>query len=202
MADKFDSPEQEHAPALRVIDRRWWAKGDTGEAAEAPSLKPSYVEELERRLAEKDAELQATIARYRGAAAEFDEARARLRKEVARDVERGRRTLLVELLDVVDNLDRAIEAVRETGAAEAFRQGVELVHQQFLAKLEGFGVVRIAAFDRPFDPALHEAVTTVPVDDPALDHVVVGVIRHGYAIGDEVLRPALVAVGRHETATE
>ena len=202
MADKFDSPEQEHAPALRVIDRRWWAKGDTGEAAEAPSLKPSYVEELERRLAEKDAELQATIARYRGAAAEFDEARARLRKEVARDVERGRRTLLVELLDVVDNLDRAIEAVRETGAAEAFGQGVELVLQQFLAKLEGFGVVRIAALDRPFDPALHEAVTTVPVDDPALDHVVVGVIRHGYAIGDEVLRPALVAVGRHETATE
>ena len=202
MADKFDSPEQEHAPALRVIDRRWWAKGDTGEAAEAPSLKPTYVEELERRLAEKDAELQATIARYRGAAAEFDEARARLRKEVARDVERGRRTLLVELLDVVDNLDRAIEAVRETGAAEAFGQGVELVHQQFLAKLEGFGAVRIAALDRPFDPALHEAVTTVPVDDPALDHVVVGVIRHGYAIGDEVLRPALVAVGRHETATE
>ena len=48
MADKDDSPEQEHAPALRVIDRRWWAKGDTGEAAEAPSLKPTYVEELER----------------------------------------------------------------------------------------------------------------------------------------------------------
>ena len=169
MADKDDSPEHEHAPTLRIIDRRWWAKGD---------------------------------ARYRGAAAEFDEARARLRKEVARDVERGRRTLVVELLDVVDNLDRAIEAVRETGAAEAFGQGVELVHQQFLAKLEGFGVVRIVALDRPFDPALHEAVTTVPVDDPALDHVVVGVIRHGYAIGDEVLRPALVAVGRHETTTE
>ena len=202
MADKDDSPEHEHAPTLRIIDRRWSAKGDTGTAAEAPSLKPSYVEELERRLAEKDAELQATIARYRGAAAEFDEARARLRKEVARDVERGRRTLLVELLDVVDNLDRAIEAVRETGAAEAFGQGVELVHQQFLAKLEGFGAVRIAALDRPFDPALHEAVTTVPVNDPALDHVVVGVIRHGYAIGDEVLRPALVAVGRHETTTE
>jgi molecular chaperone GrpE len=204
VADKDDSrePEQDHAPALRVVDRRWWAQGQRETTSEEPSLKPTYVEELERRLAEKDAELQATIAKYRGAAAEFDDARARLRKEVAKDVERGRRTLLVELLDVLDNLDRALEAAHETGANEALRRGVELVHQQFLAKLEGFGVVRIAALDQPFDPAHHEAITTVPVDDPARHHTVVGVVRHGYALGDEVLRPALVAVGRHETTTE
>jgi len=188
--------EEEHAPAVRVVDRRWWAQGDGETASEAPSLKPSYVEELERRLAEKDAELAATIAKYRSAAAEFDDARARLRKEVAKDVERGRRTFIVELLDVVDNLDRALEAAHEAGTTDALRKGVELVHQQFLAKLEGFGVARIAALDRPFDPTLHEAVTTVPVDDPARDHLVVGIIRHGYTVGDEVLRPALVAVGQ------
>ena len=204
MADRDESREHEedHAPAVRVVDRRWWAQADREPGSEEPSLKPSYVEELERRLAEKDAELVATIAKYRGAAAEFDDARARLRKEVAKDVERGRRTFVVELLDVVDNLDRALEAARESGANDALGKGVELVHQQFLAKLEGFGIVRIAALDRPFDPSLHEAVTTVPVDDPARDHVVVGIIRHGYVIGDDVLRPALVAVGQHQTFTE
>lgn len=198
MADRDESREreEEHAPAVRVVDRRWWAQGDGAPASEEPSLKPSYVEELERRLAEKDAELAATIAKYREAAAEFDDARARLRKEVAKDVERGRRTFVLELLDVVDNLDRAVDAAREAGATDALGKGVELVHQQFLAKLEGFGVVRIDALGRPFDPALHEAVTTVPVDDPTRDHVVVGVIRHGYTTGDEVLRPALVAVGQ------
>jgi molecular chaperone GrpE len=187
-----------HDSSIRVVDRRWWARGEGeggGEAAE-PSLKPAYVEELERRLTEKDAQLQATVAKYREAAAEFDEARARLRREIAKDVERGRRVLLVELLDVVDSLDRAVDAAKEAGAGGAWLQGIEFVRQQFLAKLDGFGVTRIAALGRPFDPACHEAVTAVPVADPAQDHVVVGVVRQGYAIGDDVLRPAQVAVGR------
>jgi len=191
--DDRDQPEQ---PSVRVVDRRWWARsGDEGDA-EAPSLKPTYVEELERRLAEKDEQLQATIAKYRAAATEFDDARARLRKEVSKDVERGRRAMLGELLEVVDNLDRAIDAARAAGTGGALLQGVELVHQQFLATLASFGVTRVDALGRPFDPATHEAVTTVPVTDPAQDHAVVGVVKHGYAVGDEVLRPALVAVGQ------
>ena len=79
---------------------------------------------------------------------------------------------------------------------DALLQGVDLVHQQFLAKLESFGVTRVDALGLPFDPAAHEAVTIVPVTDPARDHVVVGIVKHGYAVGDEVLRPAQVAVGQ------
>ncbi len=186
---------------IRVVDRRWWARGDGEDdaaTAEVPSLKPSYVEALEHQLAEKDRLLQETVAKYRAAAAEFDAARARLRKEIAKDVERGRRALLVELLEVVDNLDRAIEAARNAGSTDALLQGVELVRRQFLDKLEGFGVTSIEALGRPFDPARHEAVTTVPVADPAQDHLVVGVVRPGYAIGDQVLRPAQVAVGQFQ----
>ena len=195
----MDDKERPEEPAVRVVDRRWWAQPDAQAAAEAPSLKPSYVEQLERQLAEKDEQLQATIAKYRSAAAEFDDARARLRKEVSKDVERGRRAMLGELLEVVDNLDRAIDAARENGATDALLQGVELVHQQFLATLKGFGVERITALDQPFDPACHEAVTTVPETDPARDHVVLGIVKHGYTIGDDVLRPAQVAVGRMPT---
>jgi molecular chaperone GrpE len=70
------------------------------------------------------------------------------------------------------------------------------VKRQFLAKLEGFGVTRIESAGQPFDPALHEAISAVPAASPDQDGLVVGVVRHGYRIGDEVLRPASVAVAK------
>ena len=184
---------------IQVVDRRWWARGETaaGGSADEPFEKPSYVQELEARVAAKDEELRATLTRYREANAEFEQSRARMRRDVAKEVERGTKALLADLLDVVDNLDRAIDAARAAKAAGAdstLLQGVDMVRLQFLAKLDGHGVRLLDAAGRPFDPSLHEAATTVPVTDPAQDGVVVGVIRQGYVIRDEVLRPAVVAV--------
>ena len=185
---------------IHVVDRRWWARGEpaAGEA-DAPFEKPSYVQELEARVAAKDEELRATLARYREANAEFEQARARLRRDVAKEVERGSRAVLADLLDVVDNLDRAIESGRAASPGSALLQGVELVRAQFLAKLEGHGVRPLDAAGQTFDPSRHEAATTVPVHDPAQDGVVVGVIRQGYTIRDEVLRPAVVAVAAFQS---
>jgi molecular chaperone GrpE len=182
---------------MKVTDRRWWARGDGAEAAipDEPKLKPTYVEELEARLAEKSLEFQQLLAKYRDASNEFDQARARLRKEVSKDVERGRKSMLVSFLEVLDNLDRALEvgAGREN---DPMVQGVLLVRQQFLGVLESFGVSRIDPLGAPFDPAKHEAVSTVPAASPEGDGLVAGVIRPGYMMSDEVLRPASVAVGR------
>ena len=185
---------------VKVVDRRWWARGDDGGAAtaERTTTKPTYVEELERQVLEKDRLAQEYIAKYRQAAAEFDESRLRLRREISKDVERGRREILADLLEVVDNLDRALESARQTASAEALLQGVEMVRRQFLSKLEGFGVRRLDVEGQPFDPLKHEAVTTVPAADPADDGRVVGVVRHGYTIGEDVLRPASVAVAKAE----
>jgi molecular chaperone GrpE len=149
-------------------------------------------------MAAKDEELRATLARYREANAEFEQARARMRRDVAKEVERGTRAVLADLLDIVDNLDRAIEAAKAAGSDPALLQGVELVRAQFLAKLDGHGVRPLDAAGRPFDPSCHEAATMVPVTDPAQDGMVMGVIRRGYAIRDEVLRPAVVAVAAFE----
>ncbi len=87
-----------------------------------------------------------------------------MRRDVARDVALGRRQILVELLDVLDNLDRALAAARETAGAGPLLQGVEMVRDQFLAKLEGFGVRRLPALGETFDPARHEAVSMLPTD--------------------------------------
>lgn len=193
MTDK----EEEHEIPVKVIDRRWWARGDDGAApADAASNKPSYVQELERQVADKDTLAQEYIAKYRQAASEFEESRLRLRREVSKDIERARRDTLAELLDVIDNLDRAIDSAQKGASAEAILQGVEMVRRQFLMKLEGLGVTRIAADGETFDPALHEAITTVPAQSASEDGRIVGVVRQGYRIGEDVLRPAAVAVAK------
>jgi molecular chaperone GrpE len=181
-------------PELKVTDRRWWARSDEGAAstAEEPRLKPTYVEELEAQVAEKNLEIQQLLARYRGASEEFEQARARLRKELSKDVERGRRSMLVSFLEVLDNLDRALDAAG--GRTDPFVQGVSMVRQQFLTTLEGFGVTRLDPLGQPFDPARHEAVSAVAASPGAPAGTVQGIIRPGYLIGDDVLRPAQVAV--------
>ena len=188
--------DKEHEIPVKVVDRRWWARGDDGGAPAERSTKPTYIEELEQQLAEKDRIAQEYIAKYRQAAAEFEDSRLRLRREIAKDVERGRREILADLLDVVDNLDRAIDAARQSPSPEALLQGVEMVRRQFLSKLEGLGVRRMDAAGADFDPAKHEAISTVPAATPDQDGQVVGVVRHGYTIGDDVLRPASVAVAK------
>jgi molecular chaperone GrpE len=189
--------DKEHDIPVKVVDRRWWARADDASDAEpSGTLKPTYVEDLERQLAEKDRIAQEFIAKYRQAAAEFEESRLRLRREIGKDVERGRREILADLLDVLDNLDRALDAARQSPSPDALLQGVEMVQRQFLAKLEGFGVRRIDVAGAPFDPSVHEAVSTVPAQSSDQDGRVVGVVRHGYTIGDDVLRPASVAVAK------
>jgi molecular chaperone GrpE len=200
-----DEKEDKKDPHVRVVDRRWWAREDrdSAEADISSGRKPTYVEDLERQLSDARTRIQELGTARRQSVEEFEQARLRMRREVGREVERGRRTILAELLDVLDNLDRAIAASRDadqsTGSSgvEQLLRGVELVRTQFLGKLEGYGVNRVPALGQPFDTARHEAVTTAHVEDAGQDGVVISVIREGYTIGDELLRPAAVVVGRH-----
>jgi molecular chaperone GrpE len=183
---------------IKVVDRRWWVnQGEGGPQPDAArvSTKPTYVEELEQKIAEKDRQIQEYLSKYRAAANEFEEARLRLRREISKDIERARREILADLLEVVDNLDRAVESARQGGSLDSLIQGVEMVRRQFIMKLEGFGVTRINS-EGHFDPQLHEAISTVPASSPDQDGVIVGTVRAGYRIGEDVLRPAAVAVAK------
>jgi molecular chaperone GrpE (heat shock protein) len=192
-------------PDVKVVDRRWWARGETDVADPETARKPTYVEDLEQQLAGATAQLQAVLTEHRRAQQDFEEARARLRREVSRDVERARRAVLSELLEVLDNLDRAVSAAdsstAESGAGGTLAtliQGMALVRHQFLAKLEQFGVTRLEALGQTFDAAQHEAVSTIAVTDVSQEGVVVRVVKEGYNIRNELLRPASVIVGRVE----
>ena len=193
--------EERPDPPVRVVDKRWWARQEgNGDAGEPRSSKPSYVEDLERNLADKDELLQSYVARYKEAATEFEQTRVRLRREVAKEVDREKRKILSAFLEVVDNLDRAIEAGDSAATDDALLQGVKLVRQQLMATLDAHGVTQIDAAGEAFDPTLHDAVSTVPVTAKAEHDTVIDVVRIGYRVGDEILRPASVTVGKYEEA--
>jgi molecular chaperone GrpE len=193
---------EEKDPQVRVVDRRWWAQANRpAESDRPPSTKPTYVEELEQRVQDANRQLQSYVEEHRKSLDDFEQARVRIRRDVARDVERGKRTILAELLEVLDNLDRAIAAARGVGpslgseSADNFVHGVVLVRDLFLTKLESLGVSRVPSLGQRFDAAQHEAVTTTTVSDPAQDGTVIAVVKEGYTINGELLRPASVVVG-------
>ena len=196
--------DKEHEIPVKVVDRRWWARPVAEDAPAAaddtPSVfeKPTYVQELEQQLADKNEQLQEYVNAVHEAQREFEAMRARVRKDAARDAELSRRAVFADLLEVVDNLDRAVAAARAGGNAEQLVQGVELVRQQFLHKLAGYGITRIEPLGEPFDPSRHDAVTTLPPTDQYGEGIVAGVAAPGYLIGEDVLRPAAVAVASAE----
>jgi molecular chaperone GrpE (heat shock protein) len=107
-----------------------------------------------------------------------------------------REQLVLELLPVLDNLDRTIQSARADGESPAMLQGVQQVRSQFAGVLAKLGIERIDASYHRFDPHVHEAVTIVPVRDPSDHDVVVEQLEPGYRFADKLLRPAKVVVGK------
>ena len=200
IADK----KTKHAPTVRVVDKRHWANKADTDAVQSDKkhvgLKPTYVNELEQQLAEKKSRLDELADDYKRRTKEFEETRDRLRKETVLASERERRSVLSAFLEIADNLERAIDAEAlnsvGTNTSSSLLNGLRLINQQCQATLEKFGVTRIKADNQPFDPLLHDALSTVPVTNPAQHELVIEVEKQGYMAGKDVLRPASVTVGK------
>lgn len=157
----------------------------------------SDIEELTALVAQKEALAQAASARADHAHAEIQAAGKRLANASARELEQRTRQLVASFLPVLDDLDRAIAAARQYVDSQDVFAGLELVKRSILAQLAQFGVRHAPALGEPFDPRRHDAIALVPVTDPAQDGRVIDVTREGYMIGEDTLRPAGVAVGKH-----
>lgn len=201
MAEREDSAPKPNP--FQVVDRRHWASTDEEDEEQDTKRadKPSYVAKLEQALLEKDRKLKEIARGHLASADEVENAKERIRKEAGREAQRGRREMLGEFLDVLDNLERAIVSAVDSGDVQALVDGVTMVREQFIAKLAAFGVEIIPAEGEPFDPAVHEALQVVPVDDPALNNLVVAVVQNGYKMDDELIRPAAVIVARYQDTT-
>jgi molecular chaperone GrpE len=159
----------------------------------------SEIEQLSNLLAQKDQDVRRANARADQAHAEIEAVQRRVAANAEKELEQRTRKLLESLLPVVDDLDRAIIAVKTHAPGADLLEGVELVRRQMLATLARYGVTPAPALGRPFDPNRHEAIAVVPVSDPAQDQRVLDVMREGYLIGDATLRPASVAVGKRRS---
>ena len=127
---------------------------------------------------------------------DLEAAKARVERDAKRAQDEMRQKLVLELLPALDNLDRTIAVAQQQQDAPTVVEGVRLVRRQIVGILEGYGVRRLEARGQPFDPAVHEAVTMVAVQDPRHDRLVVDQLEPGYTMGDRLLRPAKVVVGR------
>lgn len=136
------------------------------------------------------------IGTLRKALSDLEAAKARVERDAQRAADDLREEVVLELLPVLDNLDRTIHAAERGGASMAMMQGVRQVRQQFANVLASHGVERIEAKHQRFDPTVHDAVSLVPVSHPSAHDVVVDVIEPGYKFGDRLLRPAKVVVGK------
>ena len=128
---------------------------------------------------------------YLRLAADFDNYRKRVAREQAQLFQRANERLLHELLPVLDDLERALEAAAEHEEAK-LEEGVRLVHRSLLGLVERHGLSEIET-DGPFDPHVHEALLAQP-GEGAEQGSVLQVLQKGYRLGDRVLRPARVIV--------
>jgi len=195
---------EEEQNEVRVTDRRRiYLDPDnterTNEEAEQPNLKPSYVEELEARTKaaeQKVAEVQARFDQLRQQLQrETDETRQRLNRSADERATNEKAKFIASLLPVMDDLDRAVQATENNASHDAVLQGIRGIATSFQNALVSAGVESISAIGEPFNPELHEAVDTGNVDSE-MDGKVIGEYGRGFRIGERLLRPARVKVGR------
>ncbi len=127
--------------------------------------------------------------------ADFDNYRKRTIKEKADLIKSGGEECLKNLLPIIDDFERSLQALNTSTDVEALVEGVNLIYNKFKGYLAQNGVKEIETADAPFDTEYHEAVTTFPVEDPEKKGKVIDCVQKGYTLNDKVIRFSKVVVG-------
>jgi len=187
--------ENSDSPGFQVIDKRQFADPDKIDMNAIPEEKPrypSYVEELMARMAETERKFQ---EKKKQIDEEISRTKTRLESDFERKLEREKQNIVLPFLEVLDNLQRAIDAASQAGTVEHLLEGVQMTANLFRSKLQFLGIESIDALNKPFDPNWEQAVGAVEVADGDLDGVVVEEVQSGYCMNGQLLRPAIVRVG-------
>jgi molecular chaperone GrpE len=168
------------------------------DASAAPTSESARIAELEAQLAAAKAEASQNWDKYLRERAEMENFRKRQERVGADRVRREKRELLGKVLDVVDNLDRAL-AFQETMDQDSLRQGMRMLQWQLNELLKNEGLTPVPSVGEQFDPYIHEAIEVVASADQP-EGIVIEEVRKGYRQGDETLRPARVKVSAGPTA--
>ncbi|MGC8833155.1 MAG: nucleotide exchange factor GrpE [Armatimonadota bacterium] len=156
------------------------------------------LEEMRRRLEEQERESRENRDLFLRTMADLENFRRRARQEKEEIRQRANQELLSELLPVLDDFERALDAAQQTRNFDALCEGVSMILRKMQDLLAKHGVEPIEAVGKPFDPALHEAVLQTPASDQYPPGTVVAEIRKGYTLNGKLLRASLVNVAKEE----
>lgn len=196
-------------PQVKVVDRRrFTAEGEPHEQADAGTPEEAGQGEPAAAPDERDRKIEAQSVRideltraYASLVEDNKAFRGRMEREKSRVVEAERASVAQALLEAADDLERALAAVTVAGGAQTdalrnLADGVRLSLSTLHKRIADLGAERIVVRGQRFDPHVAEAIDTIAVADAAQDGVVLHEVTPGYRIGDRVLRPARVRVGR------
>jgi molecular chaperone GrpE len=196
---------------VKVVDRRRFREdGEPVEQAEPPVQPPSaedeaaaaqpLASEVTEKAAAQEKRIDELLRAYAALVEDNKAFRQRQEREKARVIEAERAGIAQALLEAADDLERALAAVDASevraGAMRDLVEGVRLSLAALHARIAALGAERFQVVGAAFDPQVAEAVDTVVVSDAAQDGCVVQEVRSGYRIGERILRPARVRVGR------
>lgn len=161
----------------------------------------SAVEELTARVGELEEENSTLKDQYLRKSAEFENFRKRIQREKEDSIAFGNKQLLLDIVPIIDDFERAIRSAEDSKDFDAFHDGVVLIERQFTSMLERkWGLKRFESIGEEFDPAKHEAVTTE--EKPEHDaSIVLEDYQKGYLLHDKVLRSAKVKVSMPGTSS-
>jgi molecular chaperone GrpE len=168
------------------------------ESSSSAELPGGAALEFHRRARLAEDRLAEVLAAYRQVKSENEDYRERTTRNIERRFEQRRERLLLKFIDILDSLDRALEAAEQSYAGNPFIEGLILVRTQLLGTLQEEGLERIPSLGLPFDPAVAEAVGHHPVDEPEHHHMVVKELLRGYRLNGRIARASRVLVGDYK----
>ena len=166
------------------------------ESQNAEEEQPAKEETPEDKIAALQAELEKSQKEYLFLMAEFDNYRKRTVKEKAELIKNGGEKAMLGLLPVIDDFERAIDAIDKSSDVEGLKEGVDLIYNKFMKYLESQQVKPMESTGTDFDADIYEAVTTFPAPAESMKGKVIDTVQKGYTINEKVLRHAKVVVGQ------
>lgn len=191
-----ETPAEENAGTEEVNDQAQVATADVQDEDEAPHVEDDVESEqpLEDELAQLREERDSYLDGLQRSRADLDNFRKRATQEKLQAASRGKADLLHALLPILSNMRLALQHADQD--ADAVRQGVQMIWQQFEGFMRDQGIEPIATVGEPFDPAHHEALSTVPATDDHPPDTIVSEIKAGYLFEGRLLSAAQVVVAR------
>ena len=188
MSDEKKKQDQEIEDTAKVPLKKSGRKGRKTESSRKLDKQEEKMQDLGQKLDELN-------DKYLRLFSEFDNYRKRTQKEKLELFKTASEDVMIAILPVIDDFERAIKSTDENGMDDKYKEGVELIYNKLINTLKQRGLEQMSTLGEEFDTDFHEAITNIPAPEPGMKGKVVDEIERGYKLNDKVIRFAKVVVG-------